>query len=34
MNNFDVVKDAAGESIQAGELLELWEDNYAEQVSE
>ncbi len=27
MNNFDAVKDAAGEAISAGELDELWEDN-------
>ena len=27
MNNFDVVKNLAGEAISAGELDELWEDN-------
>jgi len=27
MNNFDVVKNMAGEAIGPGELDELWEDN-------
>lgn len=30
MNNFDALYESGGEPIQAGELLTLWEDNYAE----
>lgn len=34
MNNLDALLTLAGEPIQAGELQGLWEDNYAEQISE